>query len=220
MGIFYSGLAMGGLAAIMGVVRLFLTLPGRKKASSSLPPANVGLGMAIAPPAFGMIFFIAQTVAVSRLRGPEILDRSQLVCVFGVRVPFILRNGHYLILIIPLVVVFFLSVYLTIRVRATLNTGSKWSWRQALRTENGAWFAVLMRIIIFEVLCGIGAILLDTVQSGNQVFHLLAEAVGGLLPLAAFLVFGTTERVRGALFSCCISVRKENLKVEKADSPA
>ncbi|KZV83830.1 hypothetical protein EXIGLDRAFT_842650 [Exidia glandulosa HHB12029] len=206
MGLFYSGLTMSGIAAIMSVVRLSLTLPGKTAGSRGQLPMIIQIVMAILPPTAGVAFFLVQTGVAMGSQEPHLLSRSQLVCIFDTGAPLILRKGHYFVLAIPLAVVFVMIAYLTFRVRAFLRPLRNPQWRQALKSsEEGTWFAILARIMVFEVLSGCAAIILvlDTIPSSGMVFHVLAEAVGGLLPIFAFLVFGTTERVRTVLFGWC-----------------
>ncbi|KZV90208.1 hypothetical protein EXIGLDRAFT_127144 [Exidia glandulosa HHB12029] len=210
MGLIYSGLTMSGIAAIMSVVRLSLTLPGKTAGSRGQLPMIIQVVMATLPPAAGIAFFLVQTGVAMGSPEPHLLGRSQLVCIFDTGAPLILRKGHYFVLAIPLGVVFMMIAYLTFRVRAFLRPLGNLQWRRALKSEEGTWFAILARIMIFEVLSGCAAItirVLDTIPSSGMVFHVLAEAVGGLLPIFAFLVFGTTERVRTVLFGWCFERR-------------
>ncbi|KZV86291.1 hypothetical protein EXIGLDRAFT_698524 [Exidia glandulosa HHB12029] len=81
---------LSSVAGIVGVLRLFLTLPGRKAQSRSLNSTLAKVAMATAPPVVGVTFFVIQTSIVSRLGGPEILSRSLLVCTFSPAAPSLL----------------------------------------------------------------------------------------------------------------------------------
>ncbi|KZV80972.1 hypothetical protein EXIGLDRAFT_780318 [Exidia glandulosa HHB12029] len=204
LGTIYPGLIITSVAAVMLVLQLLLTLPG----SARPLHGAVNVTIAASPVASGVGYTIIQTSVAAKKADMLVLTRGHLVCSFDVGSPFFFRKGPLVILAIAFVIAIAVSGYMWVRMRATLRRIGAWQWKAMTQSEHGPWMSILLRMIAFEILATVAALLIIlSIATANPAVHTLAVGFGGITPLLAFLVFGTVDTVRTVWFRWCFDVR-------------
>lgn len=153
------------------------------------------------------------------------LERGVLLCRFAHGSPFFFKKGPMVGILGSLVIVIVASVYLAIRIRDKLKLVGLCNLSELMNdeSERGLWISLLLRVMLFELVCILGAILVSVDTLGHLrkdgPVHLALLLVSGTVPLFAFLIFGTVPSLRKIWrnWACKLSGRKKAVESKEED---